>query len=426
MDHIPTSVFFGALIVLLMVSAFFSGSETALMALNRYRLKHLAEEGHPGALRAQQLLDNPDRLIGLILLGNNFANILITQLATFIGYRLYGDLGIAIATGILTLILLIFAEVAPKTLGALHSEKVAFPAAFVYVPLLAASYPLVWVVNVIANSLLRLMGLSMDETDNQSLSREELRTVVNEAGALIPHRHKRMLLGILDLGKVTVEDIMVPRSEIVGIDLDDDWEDIVTQLTQSAYARLPVYRGSVDHVKGFIQLRRVVHMVTSNEFTRDDLVKSLREPYFIPLGTPLNQQLLNFQRNRRRVGLVVDEYGEIQGLVTLVDLLEEIVGEFTTAPSDLCKDIHPQEDGSYLVDGSLHVRELNRMLGWKFHTDGPRTVNGLILEQLQSMPETGTSVLIDGYPTEIVQSKNNAVKTARIAPRLARFEDDNG
>ncbi len=422
MDDIPIGALFSVLLLFLFLSAFFSGSETALMALNRYRLRHLADEGHPGARRAQRLLDNPDRLIGLILLGNNFVNILITQLATYIGYRLYGDAGIAVATGVLTLILLIFAEVAPKTLGAVHSEKLAFPAASVYVPLLALTYPLVWVINLIANSLLRLLGLTAAGTGMQALSREELRTVVSEAGSLIPQKHQNMLLGILDLEKVTVEDIMVPRNEIVGIDLDDDWDDIIAQLTQSPYARMPVYRGSIDNVLGFLLLRKVVHLIARGELTPEELEANVRETYFIPESTTLNRQLLNFQHNRRRVGLVVDEYGEIQGLVTLADLLEEIVGEFTTTPSDLTKDIHPQEDGSYLVDGGTHLRELNRSLGWKLHTDGPRTINGLIIEYLESIPEAGTSVLIDGYPIEIVQCKNNTVKTARIAPRLERFE----
>lgn len=421
MDDIPIGLLFAALVVLLLLSAFFSGSETALMALNRYRLRHLADQGHSGARRAQMLLERPDRLIGLILLGNNLVNILITQLATFLGYRLYGDAGIAIATGVLTLVILIFAEVAPKTLGALHSEQVAYPAAYVYRPLLSLLYPLVWFVNLLANSVLRMLGVSKRGGATHALSREELKTVLTEAGGLIPRKHQKMLLSILDLENTTVEDIMVPRNEIVGIDLEDDWDEIVDQLRNSAYTRMPVYRGGIDNVVGFLHMRKVLPLLLEEEFDRNDLEATLREPYFIPESTSLNRQLLNFQREKRRIGLVVDEYGDIQGLVTLEDLLEEIVGEFTTDPAALARDIHPQEDGTYLVDGSVHVRELNRALGWDLHTDGPRTINGLVLEHMEFIPEPGTSMLIDGYPIEIVQSKSNAVKTVRIGPRLPRY-----
>jgi Mg2+/Co2+ transporter CorB len=423
LGDIPLGLLFGALIVLLFCSAFFSGSETALMALNRYRLRHLAQEGNPGAVRAQRLLERPDRLIGLILLGNNFVNILITQIATLIGYRLYGDLGIAVATGLLTLVLLIFAEVAPKTLAALHSERIAFPAAFIYVPLLRVARPLVWSVNLIANGLLRLLRVPEAASGRQALSREELRTVVNEAGSLIPRKHQTMLLRILDLEQATVEDIMVPRSEIVGLDLDEEWDKTVAQLTESGYTRMPVYHGGIDQVVGFVHLRKVLPALLEDELTREDLERTLREPYFIPEGTPLTQQLLNFQRQRRRIGLVVDEYGDIKGLVTLEDILEEIVGEFTSTPGDLATEIIPDGD-SYLVDGSVHLRELNRRLGWSLPTDGPRTVNGLVIERLEMIPEPGTSLLIDGYPFEIVQSKSNQVKTVRLRPRLARYNDD--
>ena len=424
MDDIPLGALFAALAFLFLLSGFFSGSETALMSLNRYRLRHLADQGHPGAKRAQRLLNQPDRLIGLILLGNNLVNILITQLATFIGFRLYGDAGIAIATGVLTLALLIFAEVAPKTIGALHSEKIAFPAAFVYVPLLVVAYPLVWLVNLFANSILRLLGLHDAGSGGQALSREELRTVVAEAGSLIPGKHRKMLLSILDLEKIAVEDIMIPRKDIVGIDLDEDWDKVVDQIKQSNYTRLPVYRGSIDHVLGFLHLRKVMDLILSEEFTREVLENNLRDPYFIPEGTPLYQQLLNFQKKRRRFGLVVDEYGDIQGLVTLEDLLEEIVGEFTTAPGDYSKDLHQQDDGSYLVDGGVHIRTINRALGWLLPTDGPRTINGLVLEHMESIPEPGTSLLINGYPIEVVQVKNKAIKTVRLNERLQQFAVD--
>jgi Mg2+/Co2+ transporter CorB len=422
LDEIPIGLLFAVLIALLFCSAFFSGSETALMALNRYRLRHLAQQGHPGARRAQYLLSRPDRLIGLILLGNNFVNILITQLATLIGYRLYGNLGIAIAGGVLTLVILILAEVAPKTLAALHSERVAYPSAFVYVPLLTVLQPVVWTVNLLANSVLRLFRVPEAAAGSQALSREELRTVVREAGSLIPRRHQHMLISILDLEKATVEDIMVPRNEIVGIDLEDEWDDIVQQIIRSSYTRVPVFRSSIDNVEGFLHLRNVLPLIHDEDFQREDLEGVLREASFIPEGTPLNRQLLNFQRERRRMGLVVDEYGEIMGLVTLEDLLEEIVGEFTNDPSDFAQDVTPQQDGSYLVDGGTHIRDLNRVFGMHLRSDGPRTVNGLVLEHMEAIPEPGTTLLIDGYPVEIVQSKNNAVKTVRIKPRLAHYQ----
>jgi len=415
---IPLTALFVVLVTLLACSAFFSGSETALMALNRYRMRHMAQSGHKGARRAQRLLDKPDRLIGLILLGNNFVNILATQLATYIGFRVYGDIGIAIATGLLTLVLLLFAEVTPKTLGALHSERLAYPAAWVYTPLLRIAYPLVWVINLISNGLIRLMGVRTQDIDQHTLSSEELRSVVNEAGGLIPSKHQKMLVNILDLEKATVEDIMVPRHEIQGIDLDDDWDDIEQQLALGSYTRMPVYEGNIDHILGFIHVRNLLPLIHQSELSKQTLREHLRRPYFIPEGTALNRQLLNFQRERRRIGLVVDEYGDIQGLVTLEDLLEEIVGEFTTDPAALSPDVMPQEDGNWVVDGGVHLRELNRMIGAHFRLDGPRTLNGLIIEHLETIPEASTSVLIDGYPIEIIQVKNNAVKSARISQRL--------
>ena len=417
MNDIPLSVLFGALVVLLILSAFFSSSETGLMTLNRYRLRHLARNKHGGAVRAQRLLQRPDRLIGLILLGNNFVNILASSLTTVIALRLGGETAIAIGAGLLTLVILIFAEVAPKTLAALHPERIAFPAAYVYQPLLKISYPLVWVINGLANAVLRLFGVHpLKDSEQQHLTREELRTLVHEAGSRLPKRHQAMLLGILDLEKVTVEDIMVPRNEIVGLDLEDDREQILEQMRHSAHGRLPVYKGDIDHVVGFINLRHVLHLVSQPDFDKDMLKRNLREPYFIPEGTPLTTQLLNFQRQERRIGLVVNEYGDIQGLVTLEDILEEIVGEFTTDLSSTIKEVHPQADGSFLVDGSANIRELNRLMNWHLPTDGPKTLNGMITEYMENIPKPGTSIKIAGYPIEVVQTQDNMVKTARIIP----------
>ncbi len=420
LEEIPISALLAVLVFLIALSGFFSGSETALMTLNRYRLRHLARAGHRGAVRSSRLLERPDRLIGLILLGNNFVNILASSVATVIALRLIGEAGIAVAAGLLTIVILIFAEVAPKTLAALHPERLAFPASFLLGPLLRALYPIVWVINGIANTLLRPFGVSTEESLAQPLSREELRTVVMEAGAMIPQRHQKMLLNLLDLEKATVEDIMVPRNEIVGIDFEDDWEEIVEQIENTQYTRLPVYAGSIDNVRGVLHLRQILKLMIAERFTRKDLEQSLSEPYFIPEETPLNVQLLNFQRVQRRTGLVVDEYGEILGLVTLEDILEEVVGEFTTDPSASIREIHPQDDGSYLVDAGVSIRVLNRALNTKLPTHGPKTLNGQILEYLETIPEPGTSLLLSGYPVEIVQTKGNAVKTARIRPQLRR------
>lgn len=417
LHDIPIWALFLALGLLVMFSAFFSGSETGLISLNRYRLKHMEKDGDAGAMRASELLKRPDRLIGLILLGNNFVNILASSIATIIALRLLGDDGIMVATLLLTLVVLIFAEITPKTLAALHPERIAFPATLVLKPLLRLLYPLVWLLNTIPNGLLRLMGVSQEDVKSHSISSEELRTVVNEAGAMIPQRHQKMLLSILDLERVTVEDIMVPRNEIGGIDLDDDWEAILNQISTSQHTRLPVYQGDINNVQGFVHLRNVLALRRNNELTREDLMKVVREAYFIPEGTPLNTQLLNFQNQRRRIGLVVDEYGDIQGLVTLDDILEEIVGEFTTDPAAATsKDIHPQEDGSFLVDGSTNIRELNRIMQWELPTDGPKTLNGMITEYLETIPEVGTSMLLQGYPIEIVQTSSSSVKTVRIDP----------
>jgi Mg2+/Co2+ transporter CorB len=420
-------VLFSALVFLLFLSAFFSGSETALMTLNRYRLKHLADEGHTGAQLASKLLEKPDRLIGLILLGNNFVNIMASSLATLIALRLGGDGAIAIAAGILTFAVLIFSEVAPKTLAAMHPEKVAFPAAWIYTPLLKVMFPLVWLVNLMANSILKLLGIYQEDSEGQALSREELKTVVNEAGAMIPHKHQRMLLSILDLEKTYVEDIMVPRTQLDGIDIDAPISEILDQLQQSPYTRVLVYEGSIDHVLGFIHSRNILkEALDSDGLTHEELRELIREPYFIPKGTPLNKQLINFQRNRRRWGLVIDEYGDVHGLLTMADLLEEIVGEFATDPSDHIASVHPQDDGSYLVDGTALLRELSRNMHWELPTEGPKTLNGLIVEYLQTLPEAGTSLMIEGYPIDIIQIQDNVVKTARIRPLERRIEKPKG
>jgi Mg2+/Co2+ transporter CorB len=419
LDDTPLSVLLAALVFLIMLSAFFSGSETGLMTLNRYRLRHLAEKKHAGAMRTQRLLERQDRLIGLILLGNNFVNILASILMTLIALRIYNDAGFIFAAGmLLTIVILLFAEVTPKTLAALYPERIAFPASYVYVPLLKLLYPLVWVVNAIANGLLKLLGVSPEGGPSQALTKEELRTVVMETGAMIPKRHKSMLLNLMDLEYVTVEDIMVPRNEVTGIDIDDDWDTITRTLTDSQYTRMPLYRENIDQVIGILHMRDVLPLLYREELDHAALRRIAREPYFIPESTSLNRQLLNFQRKRRRIGFAVDEYGDIQGLVTMEDLLEEIVGEFTSDPADHAEDIQPQEDGSWLVDGSVSIRALNSTLHMSLATDGPKTLNGLIIEEMEMIPDINTSLLLDNHPVDILQIKENMVKTVRIHPAL--------
>jgi len=415
LDDIPIGVLFSILIFLILVSGFFSGSETGLMSLNRYRLRHLADKKHKGALRAFRLLQKPDKLIGLILLGNNFVNILASAIATIIGIRLFGETGVLIATIILTIVVLIFAEVTPKTLAAMHPEKFALPATLVIEPLLRLLYPFVWFVNLSSKIIFKIFGIRQD-ANSDKLSSEELRIVVNEAATMIPQGHQEMLLSILDLEKVTVDDIMVPRNEIIGIDYEDEWGEIKKQFTETQHTRLPVYEGDINHMIGIVHIRRALRFFHNEDSNKEDFKKIIREAYYVPSGTPLNTQLLNFQHEKRRNAMVVNEYGDILGLVTLEDILEEIVGEFTTDPSASRKDLHIKEDGTYLIDGSITVRELNKILNWQLPTEGPKTLNGLIIEYLEHIPEPGTSMLLDNYPIEIVQTTRNAVKTVLIDP----------
>lgn len=418
MQDIPLPWLAAVLVFCIALSAFFSSTETALMAINRYRLRHRAREGSRGARAAERLLEMPDRLIGLILILNNFVNSAAAAIVTMISLQVGGEGAAAIAVGVFTVVLIIFGEVAPKTFGALYPERLALPAALVYQVLLKVFYPVVWVVNLIANGVLRMLGISREKASSTSLSQEELRTVLAEAATVIPHRHQRMLMSILDLERVSVEDIMVPRNEISGIDVNDEWETIADQLREIRHTRIPVYEGSIDNLVGILHMKKVARLFARGNFGVDDLVSlaKTREPWYVPEGTSLNRQLLNFQRQRRRMAFVVDEYGDVQGLVTLEDLLEEIVGEFTTDTSSLHKDVHREKGDSYVVNASASLRTLNRRMGWTLPTTGPRTLNGLIIEQLETIPEAGTSLRIDDYSIDVLQTGDNAVKTVRLKP----------
>ncbi len=389
------------------------------MSINRYRLRHKVRAGHRGAILANRLLERPDRLISMILLGNNFVNVSASVLAPIIAFRFYPHetfLSLLLVTIVLTLIFLVFAEITPKTLAALNPELIAFPAAYIYTGMQKFVYPIVVGVNYITNGILKLAGVSAEKAQQINLSQEELSTVVEEAGGMIPKRHQNMLLNILQLEKATIEDIMVPRNEVAGIDLDDDWDEIVQQLNHTAHTRLPIYEESIDNIVGILHVKRIMRLMAEDNFDKDTLRSAIIEAYFIPEGTPLTKQLLNFQHNKRRLALVVDEYGDLLGLVTLEDILEEIVGEFTTDTAASTKDIYPQEDGSFLVDGGVHVRDLNKALQWSLPTDGPKTLNGMILEHMEMIPEPGTSLLLHDHPVEIIKTLNNTVKMVRVAP----------
>lgn len=411
----PLGMLFGILALMLILSAFFSGSETSLMTLNRYRLKHLVKLKHSGAIKAHHLLQRPDHLISLILLGNNFVNVIASSLTTIIAIRLYGESesGIAIAAGILTIVILIFSEVAPKTLAAVKPEILAFPAAWVFIPLLKLLYPIVWTVNLITGQLLNLVGINVKKHNHDILNKEELKSIVTEAESLMPSRYQKMLLGILDLESATVEDIMTPRNEIVGIDLELPIEEIIRQIKTSPHTRLPVYKKSIDRVIGFLHLRKILMVVNNEDFDKQTIINQLIKPSFIPESTPVHKQIHRFKTEKIRIGLVVDEYGDVEGLVTMDDLLQEIVGELITDDVTVRK----QNDGSFLVDANITVRELNRVTQWSLPTEGPKTLNGLILEFMETIPEPGTSVKLHGYPLEILKRDENTVKLVKFLPQ---------
>ena len=414
-DDVPLGLLFGLLIVLLFLSAFFSSTETALMRLNRYRLRHRAKSGLRTARLTESLLEHPDRLIGLILLGNNASNLAAAAIVTVISIRLGGENAIFVGTLILTFVVLIFAEVAPKTLAARNPSRLALPASLIFYPMMKLAYPLVWFINLLANGLLRLFGIPADHDSSQALGTAELRTVVTEASSLMPARHQRMLLSILDLEDVTVDDIMVPRQEIVGIDLDKAWEENLALIRDSVYSRLPVFRDDIDEISGILRIRDIHHDLAQGTLTKSVLTEKTREPYYVPEGTPLNTQLASFQRLKHRVALVVDEYGDIQGLVTTEDVVREIVGEFGTDPGPAGPEIHRENDGSFVVDASSNIRQLNRLMNWNLPTDGPKTLNGLIVERLETIPESGTGLTVDLYPIEILDTTEHAITKVRVS-----------
>lgn len=389
------------------------------MSINRYRLRHKARLKKNSAVLIVKLLKRPDRLLGTILFGNTVANIAASAIATLIAITLFGDKGVVITTIILTLLVLIFSEVTPKTLAALYPEQVSKIVAWPILLLQKIFYPFVWLVNMFANGFLRLLHVKFSPLYTEPLTREELRSVVYEATGKVPHQYQSMLLGILDLNTVMVDDVMIPRHQIIGIDLDQPFEELKHDIAQCKFEWVPLYRENINQIVGVLHIHEIASIALTNVFTQEILLKILQEPYFIPEGTLLNIQLQNFQKMKKRMALVVDEYGDIKGLLTLKDILEEIVGEFTSSVSQASKMIELQSDGSYLIEGAVTIREINRLTHWHLPTKGPRTLNGLIVEYLESIPHVGTCVRIAGHPMEILEVKENRVKMVRVFQRMA-------
>ncbi len=385
-----------------------------MMALNRYRLRHLIKHNHRGAIRAGKLLDQPDRLIGLILIGNNLVNFIAASVGTAIAVRLWGNLGFILAPVLLTIIVLVFAEVTPKTIAALYPEKVAYPSSLLLIVLMKVFYPAVWMINKVSNGLVRLCGLKVEGGNSLHLTKEELRTVLDESGGLIPRKRHGMLLNILDLEKATVEDIMVPRNEVVGIDLDDDIDEILETISKSSHTLLPVFKKDLNEVIGFLHMRNMSKLIDIEEINKAELMQLIEEAYFVPESTPLHTQLFKFQNNKKRMAIVVDEYGDVQGIITIEDILEEIVGNFTTNLSEETDDIHPQPDGTYIIDGTATVREINKALDWDLPIDGPKTLNGLLTEMLEMIPEKNVCVRLPYHCAEILNVQDNAIRTVKM------------
>lgn len=415
-ESVPTQILLISLFILLLTSAFFSASETAMMAINRYRLKHQAKTSNI-AKRVVQLLARPDRLLTVVLIGNTFANIASGSIATILGLRLYGEVGSIIATIVATIIILLFAEISPKIVASKKPEPVAYFSAIPLQWMIKLLFPLVWVANAMSNGLLYLMGVKHHKKMLDILTLDELRTVVSESESLIPTRHQSMLTSILDLERINVNDIMIPRVEIVGIDLNQDEAEILAQLGKVQHTLLPIYRDNIDEIYGILHIRELVNCFTEHKFSKQMLIDAAEKPYFVPEATPLHTQLFNFQHNRNRMGLVVDEYGDILGLVTLADILEEIVGEFTTDITSTSR-IIPQADNSYLVDGGTSVRMLNQTMHWDLPTSHAKTISGAIIDYLEMIPPTNTCVLLNGYPIEILEVEDNMVRSCKVSAKL--------
>ena len=399
------------LFVLILASAFFSASETSMMALNRYRLKTLSAKNNPQAKRVEKLLKNIDYLIGGILLGNNFVNILAASIATLLALKLWGEGSVILASLTLTVIILIFAETTPKTYAAKNPEKIALPASWFLEVLIKLFKPIIFLISFISKSILKLFGLK--NLNKDILNSEELRMAVVDSKSMLTKNYQKMLLNIIDLEKAKVEDIMIPHHELVSVDINNE-NEIFEQLKRVQHTRLLVFDGSENNIIGTIHMRDIVNLYAKNEMDISAIKDLIREPYFIPEGTPLSQQLEHFKSQKRRLGIVVDEYGEVKGMAVLDDILEEIVGQFTSNQGETIKEISQQEDGSYLVDPRINIRELNKALKIELPYKNATTLNGLILENLQSFPQHNVSLKIEPLIIEIVQVSKQGIKLVRI------------
>lgn len=412
--HFSNTALIVILVFLIIASAFFSGSEIGMMSINRYKLKHLVKKKHKKAIRVNQLLSRPDRLLSVLLIGNTLANIVASMVATLIGQSLYGEVGVAVATLLLTLVILVFSEMTPKTLAAIYPQQVAFLTVVPLTILLYILSPFVRITSFLSNGILYLFGISINKMQKEALTGEELRSVVHEAGGLMPVEHKSMLISLLDLEQATVEDIMIPKAEVMGIDIEQPWAIILEDLETAQHTRMPLYRGSIDNLVGMIHVRDVLNLAIDEELDLEHLLKIADTPYFIPEITPLNVQILNFQKNKKRSGFVVDEYGNLRGLVTMEDILEEIVGEFTTDIATLSRDIMAQDDGSVIIDASITIRYLNRMMAWHLPLIGPKTLSGLIIEHLGYIPPADSCLMIEQYRIEVLKVSENTIKSVRM------------
>ncbi|URQ66030.1 HlyC/CorC family transporter [SAR86 cluster bacterium] len=411
MNEIPLWILLASIAFLVLMSAFFSGSETSMMAINRYRLKHLVKEKNKSAKRVSKLLEKTDRLLGVILIGNNFTHTLSTALATVVAIRIWSDNAVLAVTVFMTIIMIIFAEVMPKTIAALKPESIAFPSSYLLKPLSKILSPLITLVSFVSNNVTKLIGIDLDNANKDELKPEELRTLLQTSG--VPKRQEEMLMGIFDMDNLSVNDVMIPKNEIIGIDLNDEIEDIVKQLQEIDFTYIPCFEDTIENIQGFLSLNKKAEFLGSEDKSIRSLKDELREPLFVPENTPLYKQLANFQSSGRRVGLIVDEYGDIEGIITLRSILEIIVGEITTESIEKM-DIMPQADGSYLVDGSMMIREVNRRLKWELPTEGPKTLSGLILEEIQTIPDTNVGLSIENYKIETVLIKDNVIKLAKV------------
>ena len=414
-DEASLGILIFSFLALIVASAYFSSSETGMMSLNKYRMNHLRRGQHAGATRASKLLEKPDKLIGVILIGNNFVNFLAASIASSITILILGEPAPFTTAIVLTLVVLIFAEVTPKTIAALYPERIAYPSSIVLGVLLKVLYPIVWVVNFVSNALVRALGFHPQaDSSDQQLNQEELRTVVHESESRLPKKRQGMLLNILDLEKVQVDQIMVPRNEVTGLDIEDAMEDILEQIASAQHTRLPVYRKDIDKIVGVLHMRSAGRLIKTENLNKAAIIQETTEPYFIPDSTPLHTQLFNFQSKKLRLAVVVDEFGAVKGIVTLEDILEEIVGEFTTDLADSNRDIFAQEDGSYLIDGGTSIRDINRTLSWELDSESANTLNGILMEVLQSIPDASVGVKLDGYHAEILQVKDNVFRTVKM------------